>query len=134
MIGVFAIILRQGQLLLIKRGTEPHKGYWCPPGGLIKAGESPEEAVTREVREETGLEVEVVGALGEIKGPVTGRPSGVYLCRAVGGEARPCAPETVGVAWFPREKLSMLLFPRFMLDFLSGFDLEELGSRMVSEG
>jgi ADP-ribose pyrophosphatase YjhB (NUDIX family) len=132
MIGAFAIILQQGRMLLIKRGTEPHEGYWCPLGGLIEAGESPEEAVTREVREEIGLEVEVVGALGEVNGPITGRPSGVYLCRVVGGEARPCPPETVGVAWFPPEKMCRLLFPRFMLDFLSGFDLEELGSRIGS--
>jgi 8-oxo-dGTP diphosphatase len=132
MIGVFAIILQQGRMLLIKRGTEPHKGYWCPPGGLIEASETPEEAVTREVREETGLEVEVVDALGEVRGPITGRPSGVYLCRVVGGDAEPRPPESVGVSWFPREEISQILFPSFMLDFLSVFDLEEFGSRKIS--
>jgi 8-oxo-dGTP diphosphatase len=131
-IGVFAIILQQDLMLLIKRGTEPHKGYWCPPGGLLEAGEAPEEAVTREVREETGLEVEVVDALGEVRGPITGRPSCVYLCRVVGGNAESRPPESVGVSWFPREKISQILFPRFMLDFLSVLDLEELGSRKIS--
>lgn len=132
MIGVFAIILQQGLMLLIKRGTEPHKGYWCPPGGLIEAGETPEEAVTREVLEETGLEVEVVDVLGEVRGPITGRPNGVYLCRVVGGDAEPRPPESVGVSWFPREKIFQIPFPRFMIDFLSVFDLQELGSRKIS--
>ncbi|TFV83240.1 NUDIX domain-containing protein [Blastococcus sp. CT_GayMR16] len=46
-----------GRLLLIQRGHDPHRGLWSLPGGRIEPGESPEEAVVREVREETGLEV-----------------------------------------------------------------------------
>ena len=45
------------RLLLIRRGHDPHRGLWSLPGGRIEAGESPEQAVVREVREETGLEV-----------------------------------------------------------------------------
>ena len=46
-----------GRLLLIRRGHDPHRGLWSLPGGRIEAGESPEQAVVREVREETGLDV-----------------------------------------------------------------------------
>ena len=46
-----------GRLLLIRRGHDPHRGLWSLPGGRIEARESPEQAVVREVREETGLDV-----------------------------------------------------------------------------
>ena len=55
-----------GRLLLIKRGHDPGKGLWSLPGGRVEAGESDEEAVVREVREETGLIV----ALGRLIGSV----------------------------------------------------------------
>jgi len=46
-----------GRLLLIKRGHEPGKGQWSIPGGRVEPGETDEQAVIREVREETGLAV-----------------------------------------------------------------------------
>ena len=45
-----------GRLLLIRRGHDPHRGLWSLPGGRVEPGESPEQAVVREVREETGLD------------------------------------------------------------------------------
>jgi mutator protein MutT len=55
-----------GRILLIKRGHEPGKGLWSVPGGRIEPGETDEQAVVREVREETGLEVECGPLLGAI--------------------------------------------------------------------
>ncbi len=56
--GVGAVIICDGKILLEKRKSEPGRGKWSVPGGLVELGESVECAVVREVREETGLEVE----------------------------------------------------------------------------
>ena len=57
-IGVGAVIIKDGKILLEKRKNEPGKGKWSIPGGLVELGESVEQTVIREVKEETGLEVE----------------------------------------------------------------------------
>ncbi|MBI4876604.1 MAG: NUDIX hydrolase [Acidobacteria bacterium] len=57
MLGVGAVALRRDQVLLIERGREPLEGYWSLPGGVVEVGETLEQAVAREGKEETGLEV-----------------------------------------------------------------------------
>ncbi len=57
-IGVGAVIICNGKLLLEKRKNDPGKGKWSIPGGLVELGENVEETVIREVKEETCLEVE----------------------------------------------------------------------------
>jgi 8-oxo-dGTP diphosphatase len=57
-VGVGAIIIKDQQIALIKRGNEPSKDKWTVPGGLVELAESPEQAVIRETKEEVGLEVE----------------------------------------------------------------------------
>jgi 8-oxo-dGTP diphosphatase len=58
-LGVGAVVLMDGCVVLVKRGHEPLMGAWSLPGGTVEAGESLESAVAREVLEETGLRVEV---------------------------------------------------------------------------
>lgn len=60
LVGVGAVVVDAGRVLLIQRGREPLKGHWSLPGGLIELGESLHAAVIREVEEETGLLVEPV--------------------------------------------------------------------------
>jgi 8-oxo-dGTP diphosphatase len=57
-IGVGAVIICNGKILLEKRKSEPGRGKWTIPGGLVELGESAEQTVIREVREEANLEVE----------------------------------------------------------------------------
>jgi len=57
-VGVGVVVVCDGKILLEKRKNEPGKGKWSVPGGLVELGESVEQTVTREVKEETGLEVE----------------------------------------------------------------------------
>ncbi len=59
------VVFPSGKILFIKRKTPVFKGYWALPGGRIDEGETAEEAVVREVKEETGLTVEVVAKIGE---------------------------------------------------------------------
>lgn len=58
LLGVGALILQDGCVLLVERGKPPLVGFWSLPGGLVETGERLEEAVVREVFEETGLRVQ----------------------------------------------------------------------------
>ena len=59
------VVFPDGRILLIKRKTPVFKGYWALPGGRMDEGETPEEAVVREIKEETGLTVKIVEKIGE---------------------------------------------------------------------
>jgi ADP-ribose pyrophosphatase len=56
-IGVGAIVVHEGRVLLIRRAKEPLRGRWVVPGGTVELGETLEQAVVREVQEETGIRV-----------------------------------------------------------------------------
>lgn len=83
-----------GSILLVKRSTAPFKGYWALPGGKVNADESVEQAIVREVKEETGLDVEIVKKIGEYheKGVQNGMKydyhPACFLVRPVGGKFR----------------------------------------------
>lgn len=111
-VGVGAIVLDGDSILLVERGKEPLKGYWSLPGGIVEAGESLEAAVCREVREETGLHVEVVSLLEifeRILRDAESRPEYHYVlvdyvCRVTGGSLR-AADDVSQAAWVPRAAL-----------------------------
>jgi len=109
---VGALIFNGDAILLVERAGEPLKGYWSLPGGLVETGELIEDAVKREVREETGLDVEPAyrfDIFERIMRDPDGRPEYHYVlvdyvCTVTGGEMRP-ADDVSRVEWVPREKL-----------------------------
>ena len=92
LVGVGGVVVHENRVLLVQRGREPLKGQWSIPGGLIDVGESLREAVIREVKEETGLDVEPVELI-ELLDRIYREGERVryhyviadYLCRVTGG-------------------------------------------------
>jgi 8-oxo-dGTP diphosphatase len=66
-LAVGAIVVHDDSLLMVLRGREPNKGLWTVPGGRVEAGEYLADALKREVREETGIEIEVGDLLGVLE-------------------------------------------------------------------
>ena len=102
-VGCGAAIVRDGRLLLVKRRRAPEAGHWSLPGGKVDFGESVADAVKREIREEVGLEIELLRSLGIVE--MIGVDdqhwvSPIYLARAPEGEARNNEPEKLeAFAW-----------------------------------
>jgi ADP-ribose pyrophosphatase YjhB (NUDIX family) len=65
-VGVGVVVLKEGQVLLVKRGAPPSQGKWSLPGGLVQLGESAEAAAVREAQEECGLQVRLLGLVGVV--------------------------------------------------------------------
>ncbi len=63
-LAVSAAIFRNGKVLLVRRARSPGKGFYSLPGGRVEFAESLHQALTREVDEETGLEIDIVGLAG----------------------------------------------------------------------
>lgn len=106
--AVGAIAIRNGCLLLIQRGREPSLGRWSLPGGRVEANESGSDAVVREVREETGLQVRVGSLAGVVERPGIGDVRyriEDYLVEIVGGELVP-GDDAAAVAWVRLDELA----------------------------
>jgi 8-oxo-dGTP diphosphatase len=63
-VGVGGVVVHNGHVLLVRRGREPLKGKWSIPGGLVEVGEGLRKAVQREIKEEAGIEVELLRMVG----------------------------------------------------------------------
>jgi ADP-ribose pyrophosphatase YjhB (NUDIX family) len=110
MVGVGAVIVEAGKVLLVRRGHEPLKGQWSLPGGLLELGESLAEGVKREVREETGLAVEPLELI-ELLDRIHREDGRVryhyviadYLCCVTGG-ALQASSDADAVRWVERSE------------------------------
>lgn len=126
-IGVGAVVLQDGNVLLVKRAHEPRKGEWSLPGGLVELGESLADATRREVREETGLDVDV-GPLIEVFDRIHHRADRVqyhfviadYLCTPRGGNLA-ASDDADDVAWVS-------------LDDLDAYGVNEHAMRVIRRG
>ena len=115
LVGVGAIIVEDGRVLLVKRGHAPLAGEWSIPGGVLELGETLREAAVREAREETCLSVEPMELLGvydRVLRDDSGRTLYHYvlvdfLCRVVDGEAM-AADDADEVRWFTATEAAQL--------------------------
>jgi 8-oxo-dGTP diphosphatase len=115
MIGVGAVIVEGGRALLVRRATEPLKGEWSVPGGMLELGEKLRDGVRREALEETGLEVEP-GEVLDVFDSIFPDPHGRtqyhyvlidYLCRLVSGEAK-AGSDVSEVRWVIEQDLASM--------------------------
>jgi ADP-ribose pyrophosphatase YjhB (NUDIX family) len=105
-VGVGAVVVDGGRVLIVRRGHEPLKGEWSVPGGAVELGETLQAACAREVREETGLDVDVgplIDVFDRIRLDATGRARFHYVlvdfvCRPIGGTLA-CASDAIDVKW-----------------------------------
>ncbi len=118
-VGVGGVIIDKGRALLIRRGSEPLRGEWSIPGGTLELGESLQEGVARELREETGLDVRVLELIEVFDRifPADGSPQAQakprprfhfvivdYLCERIGGEPR-AGSDVTDVAFATEDEL-----------------------------
>jgi 8-oxo-dGTP diphosphatase len=124
-VGVGGVVLIDGRVVLIRRGKEPLRGRWVIPGGTVELGETLQEALVREMREETGLVVrprDVVLVFDRIQrdGPTVEYHYVIvdYACDYVSGELRAgsdadevalVAPQELGAYDLPPQALDLVL-------------------------
>lgn len=131
-VAVGAVAVRDGEILLIRRGKPPAVGRWSLPGGRVEWGESLEAAVAREVEEETGLRVTVGPLAGvvERRYPDGGRDAGPaggfhyvildYHVTVTAGELR-SGGDVTAVRWVRGSELAGLALSDGLLDALADF-------------
>jgi 8-oxo-dGTP diphosphatase len=108
LVGVGAVVVDAGRVLLVRRGSEPLKGHWTLPGGVLEVGETLAQGVAREVKEETGLDVEII-QLVEVLDRIHREDGRVrfhyviadYLCRVTSGVLN-AASDADAVRWTER--------------------------------
>jgi ADP-ribose pyrophosphatase YjhB (NUDIX family) len=109
-IGVGGVVIRDGKVLLIRRGQEPFKGWWQIPGGYAEHDEEIEQAVEREVYEESGVSARAKWVLG-IRNSL-GQPSTnvyvIFLLEAERGDARVDGEESADVGFFSPEEIASM--------------------------
>ena len=114
--GVGAIIIEGGRVLLARRASEPLRGEWSIPGGMLELGETLRAGTEREALEETGLQVRAGEVVDVFDSIIAGEQSGApqfhyvlidFLCEIAGGELR-AGSDASEVQWYRPEELQSL--------------------------
>jgi 8-oxo-dGTP diphosphatase len=113
-----AVIRSDGRVLAIKRRDN---GAWVQPGGVMELDEAPQDAVRREVLEETGVVVEPEQLTGVYKNMKRSIVSLVFRCRQIGGSPHPTA-EATDVAWLDRDEISHYMTEAFAIRLIDALD------------
>ena len=117
-VGVGGVVVEDGKVLLVRRGSEPLQGEWSLPGGLVELGEELTQALRREMQEETGLDV-AVGPIVEVLDRMHRDAQGKvrfhyvlvdYLCRVESGKLE-AASDASAAQWVAREDLGQFHLP-----------------------
>lgn len=112
-----------GRLLMIRRATDPGVGLWSIPGGRVQPGETDGEAVRRELREETGLSVEVGPLLGLVHRPASGGATFAiydYSARVITGTLQ-AGDDAAEVRWVSASEYRALSIVPGLSEALSGW-------------
>jgi ADP-ribose pyrophosphatase len=128
-LGVSTVVRRDGAVLLVQRAKAPYRGIWAFPGGAVEYGESLKAAAAREVREETGIEVEIGEAIGHaevLPGHETAGVGGHYVLfvfagRYIGGDTI-AGDDAAEARWFRAEELASLAMTVDTARILAGLD------------
>jgi 8-oxo-dGTP diphosphatase len=115
LVGMGAVILDQGRVVLVKRKFPPLAGEWSIPGGRLKIGETQRDGVVREAREETGLTVDPVQLLGVYDRLLRDEAGRIlyhyvlidFLCQRIAGELQ-AGGDADDARWFSQEQLRKL--------------------------
>lgn len=112
-----------GRLLLIKRGHPPQAGRWSLPGGRVEPGESDQQAVIREIREETGLDIRcdrLVGSVQRLGGPDAVLDIRDYAATVTGGTLG-AGDDAADVRWVSPAELGSLPLTSGLAETLAGW-------------
>ena len=110
---VDAVVIENEKLLLVTRKKDPFKGFLTFPGGKVDEGEKVEDAVKRELREETSLDIEPTDILGVYSDPSRNprghRISVAFIAKVIGGEAKPSS-DAESIEWLSVNEIKELGF------------------------
>ncbi len=119
-VSVAAVIVNDQQQVLMTQRRD--NGHWEPPGGVLELGESIPDGLRREVREETGLDVEPEQLTGVYKNMERGIVALVFRVRIVGGVAAEQTEETARMQWFDAEDVTDHCDDAYAVRVLDAFD------------